>query len=399
MAITSCLSSSTLLHSPEQWRRNFFCLSSRNQRVRTRPSISIALRASAADGAQLTENKKEDKEEEEKALQQRLQALTSSMVLPANFLSQLPNDLRSDEYANDTLLFLHYTPDVLDMICYALERFCVASGARINWDKSYGILAGGVGCFSRAAVLSRHASYEEKAVLLVDLASFYGWPCVGGQLGSCFCLLKDAAFVLANGPVKRECGEVIGEKLLQLSVAWEQGDTQAATLAMEELQYALPREPLLRNAIGKRLIGAGRRFAGTGSYAKGELQKIAKALTVAGEAMQSADETETKEEPELQTTRMYKFGDLQVEFTSQKCFIGSIIALGFGALSWGLATSVQAIPDSASQHAVDNATLLATTLKGAFLLLGYGCTLLSGFAAIGLLGLGLQLSAKSSTEK
>ncbi|MCO5584515.1 hypothetical protein L7F22_038443 [Adiantum nelumboides] len=258
MAMTTCLSSSTLLHSPEQWRRTFFRLSStRDQRVlsavRARPSISIVLRASAADGAQLTENKKEDKEEEEKALQQRLQALASSMVLPANFLSQLPNDLRSD------------------------------------------------------------------------------------------------------------------------------------------------REPFA--AIGKRLIGAGRRFAGTGSYAKGELQAIAKALTVAGEAMQSADETQTKEESELQTARMYKFGDLQVEFTSQKCFIGSIIALGFGALSWGLATSVQGIPDSASQHANDNATLLATSLKGAFLLLGYGCTLLSGLAVIGLLGLGLQLSAKSSTEK
>ncbi|MCO5581971.1 hypothetical protein L7F22_035860 [Adiantum nelumboides] len=51
-------------------------------------------------------------------------------------------DLIDQEYADDTLLFLHYTPDVLDMIRYALERFCVASGARINWDKSYGILAG-----------------------------------------------------------------------------------------------------------------------------------------------------------------------------------------------------------------------------------------------------------------
>ncbi|MCO5566690.1 hypothetical protein L7F22_020368 [Adiantum nelumboides] len=57
---------------------------------------------------------------------------------------------------------------IRDMIRYALEMFCVASGARINWDKSYDILAGRVGCFSRAAVLSRHAGYEEKAVLLVD---------------------------------------------------------------------------------------------------------------------------------------------------------------------------------------------------------------------------------------
>ncbi|MCO5568124.1 hypothetical protein L7F22_021820 [Adiantum nelumboides] len=51
-------------------------------------------------------------------------------------------ELIDQEYADDTLLLLHYTPDVLDTIRYALEVFCVASGARINWDKSYGILAG-----------------------------------------------------------------------------------------------------------------------------------------------------------------------------------------------------------------------------------------------------------------
>ncbi|MCO5568996.1 hypothetical protein L7F22_022701 [Adiantum nelumboides] len=45
--------------------------------------------------------------------------------------------------ADDTLLFLHYTPNALDMIRYALDEvFCVASGACINWDKAYGILAG-----------------------------------------------------------------------------------------------------------------------------------------------------------------------------------------------------------------------------------------------------------------
>ncbi|MCO5569111.1 hypothetical protein L7F22_022818 [Adiantum nelumboides] len=51
-------------------------------------------------------------------------------------------DLIDQEYADDTLLFLHYSPDVLDTIRDALEIFCVASGARINWHKSYGILAG-----------------------------------------------------------------------------------------------------------------------------------------------------------------------------------------------------------------------------------------------------------------
>ncbi|MCO5555221.1 hypothetical protein L7F22_008765 [Adiantum nelumboides] len=40
------------------------------------------------------------------------------------------------------LLCDHYSSDVLDTIRYALEVFCVANGAHINWDKSYGILTG-----------------------------------------------------------------------------------------------------------------------------------------------------------------------------------------------------------------------------------------------------------------
>ncbi|MCO5577285.1 hypothetical protein L7F22_031112 [Adiantum nelumboides] len=37
-------------------------------------------------------------------------------------------DLIDQEYADDTLLFLHHSHDVLDTIQYALEVFCVASG-------------------------------------------------------------------------------------------------------------------------------------------------------------------------------------------------------------------------------------------------------------------------------
>ncbi|MCO5548673.1 hypothetical protein L7F22_002132 [Adiantum nelumboides] len=50
--------------------------------------------------------------------------------------------LIDQEYTDDTLLFLHYSPDILDTIRYALEVFCVTTGACVNWDKSYGILAG-----------------------------------------------------------------------------------------------------------------------------------------------------------------------------------------------------------------------------------------------------------------
>ncbi|MCO5586639.1 hypothetical protein L7F22_040580 [Adiantum nelumboides] len=118
-------------------------------------------------------------------------------------------DLIDQEYADDTLLFLHHSHDVLDTIQYALEVFCVASGARINWDKSYGILAGsndvltwGPGGFTwlRPSETCRYLgfqvgldvtpeqqfspvmqSYEEETELLVHSASIFGWPCIGDQ--------------------------------------------------------------------------------------------------------------------------------------------------------------------------------------------------------------------------
>ncbi|MCO5610734.1 hypothetical protein L7F22_064975 [Adiantum nelumboides] len=118
-------------------------------------------------------------------------------------------DLVDLEYADDTLFFLHYSPDILDTIRDALEVFCVASGAHINWHKSYGILAGSedfptwgprdftwlgpretcrylgfqVELDVRAAVFSNHAIYEEEVVLLVLSASLFGGPSIGGQPG------------------------------------------------------------------------------------------------------------------------------------------------------------------------------------------------------------------------
>lgn len=309
--MASCLSGSApaLFYSVGRARGAFSFTPSNERLLRAtvrRPKLKT-LQASASDKAQLNRIESKDEEEEEKALLQLMQVLANSMVLPANFLSQLPNDLRSD--------------------------------------------------------------------------------------------LKDAAFALANGPVQRECGELAGEKLLELSQAWVKGDTQAATLATEELQFVLPKELSSRDAIGKRLIGAGRRFASTGNYAQGELQKIAKALSGAGEALRAPDGSYSTEESSILATRVYKFGDLQVELTSQKCFIGCLVALGFGALSWGLTSSLQNIPESASQYANDNATGLATSLRGVLLLLGYGCTLLSVLASIGLVVLGFQLSTKPNAEK
>ncbi|MCO5564155.1 hypothetical protein L7F22_017811 [Adiantum nelumboides] len=93
-----------------------------------------------------------------------------------------PN-LIDQEYADETLLFLHYSRDVLDTIQDALEVFCVTSGARINWDKSYGILAGSgdVPIWGPGDFTWLRPVYEEKVVLLVLSASIFGWPCIGGQ--------------------------------------------------------------------------------------------------------------------------------------------------------------------------------------------------------------------------
>ncbi|MCO5579950.1 hypothetical protein L7F22_033817 [Adiantum nelumboides] len=67
-----------------------------------------------------------------------LRAQQPALLMPA--VDEL--DLVDQEYAEDTLLFLGYTSDVLDTIRHVLDVYCVASGARINWHKSYGILVG-----------------------------------------------------------------------------------------------------------------------------------------------------------------------------------------------------------------------------------------------------------------
>ena len=49
-------------------------------------------------------------------------------------------DLVDQNYAGDTLLYVLYSTKALDSIRRTLSTFCTASGARINWHKSYGIL-------------------------------------------------------------------------------------------------------------------------------------------------------------------------------------------------------------------------------------------------------------------
>ncbi len=51
-------------------------------------------------------------------------------------------DFLDQEYADDTLLYALYTPGVLDTIKELLSGFCAASGAKVNWNKSFGIPVG-----------------------------------------------------------------------------------------------------------------------------------------------------------------------------------------------------------------------------------------------------------------
>ena len=51
-------------------------------------------------------------------------------------------ELLDSEYADDTLLIMEFSEDTLDRVRGLIDRFCFASGARVNWHKSLGILFG-----------------------------------------------------------------------------------------------------------------------------------------------------------------------------------------------------------------------------------------------------------------
>ncbi|KAM2567720.1 hypothetical protein TB1_010056 [Malus domestica] len=86
--------------------------------------------------------------------------------------------------------------------------------------------------------------------------------------------LNDAAFDLSNGRVIDECGQELGETLLNLSRAWEQADTSTSHALASKLPGSLIQELIsVIIAFGKRLVSAGRRFQSMGQYGQGELQK------------------------------------------------------------------------------------------------------------------------------
>ncbi|XP_027088388.2 ammonium transporter 1 member 2-like [Coffea arabica] len=209
--------------------------------------------------------------------------------------------------------------------------------------------------------------------------------------------LNDAAFDLSNGPVKDECGEELGEILLNISRAWELAEASTSAALVSRLPVMV--DSLTdgnKSALGKRLISAGRRFQSMGKYDQGEPEMIAKVMIRTGKFLSArAVSTVTSAEPK-QETRTLKFGELQVELTPDKAYIGAVIGLLFGTLSWGLSQGIESIPESSLQYANDNALLLAKSLRGALLALCYSSTLLSGFTSVGLLLLGVQLGSKEN---
>ncbi|KAJ8505160.1 hypothetical protein OPV22_006046 [Ensete ventricosum] len=207
--------------------------------------------------------------------------------------------------------------------------------------------------------------------------------------------LNDAAFDLSNGPVLDECGEVVGELLLNLSRAWEQADTSTSNSLARQLPSM--ESFLTKNvqaSLGKRLVSAGRRFQAMGQYADGEPQKIATTMIKIGKKLSRGPVITGNEEPKMET-RTLKFGELQVELTSKKAFIGAGIGLVFGILSWQISRGIENIPEGSLGYANDNALLLAKSLRGALLALFYSSTALSAVASVGLVLLGRELSSES----
>ncbi|KAK1431333.1 hypothetical protein QVD17_07790 [Tagetes erecta] len=206
--------------------------------------------------------------------------------------------------------------------------------------------------------------------------------------------LNDAAFDLSNGPVMEQCGQELGMTLLNISRAWESADTLTSTALVNNLPSLF--NSLTSNnksALGKRLTAAGRRFQSMGQYGQGELQRISKAMISTGKLLSSTPVTEESNEESKGETRMFKFGELQVELTREKAYIGAAIGFVYGIISWELSQGIQNIPEGTFQYANENAALIAQSLRGTLLVLFYGSTVLSAFATIGLVLLSRELKS------
>ncbi|KAL8130655.1 hypothetical protein V2J09_019810 [Rumex salicifolius] len=157
---------------------------------------------------------------------------------------------------------------------------------------------------------------------------------------------------------------------------------------------------LLGLALGRRLVSAARRFQGMGQYGQGELQKIAKSMSAAGKLLSSnVDSAASTGEQTESSTRTFKFGELQIQVTSQNAYIGAAISVNHSILSWQISQGIQSTPESSLVYANENALVLAKSLRTALLVVFYGSTVLSAFASVGLVLLGRELSSKEKATE
>ncbi|KAI3723079.1 hypothetical protein L2E82_34416 [Cichorium intybus] len=78
-----------------------------------------------------------------------------------------------------------------------------------------------------------------------------------------------------------------------------------------------------------------------------------------GNLLASTPVSESTEGESKEETRMFKFGELQVELTREKAYIGAAIGFVYGIISWELSQGIQNIPESSFQYANENALLIA----------------------------------------
>lgn len=186
----------------------------------------------------------------------------------------------------------------------------------------------------------------------------------------------------------------MGEILLNLSRAWEVADTSTSHALVSKFPTLVQSlTDNYKSGFGKRLISAGSRFQSMGQYGQGELQKIAKVMNTTGKLLSASSASQVAEQHKKET-RMFKFGELQVELTADKANIGAAIGFVFGIISWQLGQGVQSIPESSLQYANDNALLLAKSLRGALLAVSYSSVVLSAFTTVGLILLARRLKSK-----
>ncbi|KAI7734037.1 hypothetical protein M8C21_026554, partial [Ambrosia artemisiifolia] len=123
------------------------------------------------------------------------------------------------------------------------------------------------------------------------------------------------------------------------------------------------------------------------------MEQISKAMISTGKLLSSTAESEETKDESKGETRMFKFGELQVELTREKAYIGAAIGFVYGIISWELSQGIQNIPEGTFQYANENAAMIAQSLRGTLIVLFYGSTVLSAFATLGLVLLSRELKS------